>query len=70
MMCNTMLIAFRKSRYVRPLIKGNAALLTIWSERSTVVVGTVIVVEIKVLEAHHLVKFDPFWEKPGSIFEF
>jgi hypothetical protein len=70
MMSNTMLIAFRKSRYIWPFIKGDAPLLTIRGKCFAVIVSTIIVVEIKVLEAHDLVKFDPFRQKRCFIFEF
>ena len=69
-MRNTMLVTVGKSRCFRPFIKGNASLLTIWSKCYKVVVDAVVAVEIKVFKAHHLVKFNPFWEELGSILNF
>src|SRR5207247_7441038 len=50
--------------------KRDASLITIRRKCFDVIIGAVIVVEIKMLEPYDLVKFNPFWQESGSIFEF
>src|SRR5437763_1851656 len=70
MMCKTVLISCWKSRRLRPFIKCDASLIPIRRKCFDVIIGAVVVVEIKMLEPDDLVKFNPFWQESGSIFEF
>ena len=65
-----MLISFWKSRRVRPFIKRDDSLIPIGRERSKIIVGAVVVIEIEMLEPDDLMKLNPLRQKPRGIFEF
>jgi hypothetical protein len=44
--------------------------MTISNERLEIIIGAVVVIQIKMLESYDLVEFNPFWEKSRGIFEF
>ena len=55
---------------MRPFIKRDDSLFLIGRERSAVIVGAVVVIEIEVFEPDDLMKFDPLRKIPRGILEF
>lgn len=70
MIADTVLVSFWKSRLVGPFIKGDASFLPIRLQRFDVIIGTIIIVEVKVLKSDDLMKLNPLWQESRGIFEF
>src|SRR6476619_5009909 len=58
--CHAMFVCRWKSWRLRPIIKCDRSLSTIWSQRVLVLIRAVVVIKIEVFESDDLMKLNPF----------
>src|SRR5262245_40970017 len=69
-MCHTVLISLWKGGRFGPFVERDASLIAVRSKCFDVIVGAVVVIEVKMLKPYDLVKFNPFRQISRDIFEF